>query len=377
MAEVRLLEVSKRFGAMPAVDRVSLDVPDGSFFTLLGPSGCGKTTTLRIVAGFYPPDRGDVLIGGTRVNDLPPHRRQTAMVFQEYALFPHMTAFDNVAYGLRMRRVREPEMRRRVAAALGLVGLAGVEQAFPARLSGGQQQRVALARALVVEPEVLLMDEPLSNLDAKLRVRVRTEIRQLQRQLGKTALYVTHDQEEALAVSDRIAVMDRGRVQQIGTPTEIYHRPANHFVADFVGLANFLDAQAAGPGALRVGGATLRVAADGPRERAGDGRVTAVLRPETIRLHRTAPAGRDNVLPGRVSASSFLGTLARYWVQAAGMTWIVDVPAPGETTLATGDVFLEIPAEHIHVLRPEESPASDRRELGSGIRDSNPPVTDP
>jgi len=361
MAEVRLVEVSKRFGSMPAVERVSLDVPDGTFFTLLGPSGCGKTTTLRMVAGFYPPDRGDVLIGGTRVNDLPPHRRQTAMVFQEYALFPHMTAFDNVAYGLRMRRASEPEVRRRVAGALGLVGLVGVEQAFPSRLSGGQQQRVALARALVVEPEVLLLDEPLSNLDAKLRVRVRTEIRQLQRQIGKTALYVTHDQEEALAISDRIAVMDRGRVQQIGTPTEIYHRPANRFVADFVGLANFLDAEAAGAGAVRVGGVTLRLAADGRvRQPVHDERVIAVLRPEAIRLHHAAPPQGSNVVPGRITASSFLGTLARYWVQAAGMTWIVDVPAPGDTMLATGDVFLEIPAEHIHVLRREESESEGR-----------------
>src|SRR5713226_6386634 len=165
MAEVRLVEVSKRFAAQAAVDRVSLQVPDGTFFTLLGPSGCGKTTTLRIVAGFYPPDRGDVVIGGTRVNDLPPHRRQTAMVFQEYALFPHMTVYENVAYGLRMRRVPDSDVRRRVAAALTLVGLSGVEPVFPTRLSGGQQQRVALARALVVEPEVLLLDEPLSNLD--------------------------------------------------------------------------------------------------------------------------------------------------------------------------------------------------------------------
>ncbi len=354
MAEVRLVEVSKRFGAISAVDHVTLHVPESSFFTLLGPSGCGKTTTLRIVAGFYPPDRGDVVIGGTRVNDLPPHRRQTAMVFQEYALFPHMTVYENVAYGLRMRRVPDSDVRRRVAAALTLVGLSGVEPVFPTRLSGGQQQRVALARALVVEPEVLLLDEPLSNLDAKLRVRVRTEIRLLQRQLGKTVLYVTHDQEEALAISDRIAVMDRGRVQQIGTPVEIYHHPANRFVADFVGLANFVEADVVGPDALRIGGVTLRAPLDGTRQQAAregtaGGRVTLVLRPEAIRLHPLRPQA-DNVLPGRITVASFLGTLARYWVQAGGITWIVDVPSPGETVFA-GDVFLEIPRDRIHVLR--------------------------
>jgi ABC-type Fe3+/spermidine/putrescine transport system ATPase subunit len=345
LADVRLVEVSKRFGTMTAVDRVSLHVPEGQFTTLLGPSGCGKTTTLRMIAGFYPPDNGDVFIGGTRVNDLPPYRRQTAMVFQEYALFPHMTVFENVAYGLRMRGVASSEVRRRVAAALALVGLSGVEGKFPARLSGGQQQRVALARALIVEPEVLLLDEPLSNLDAKLRVRVRTEIRLLQQQLGKTAIYVTHDQEEALAISDRIAVMEGGRIQQIGTPLEIYHHPANRFVADFVGLANFVDAERLGPTRVRAGDATLHVA-----DRAGAaGPVTLVLRPEALRLHTRAPDGAVNLLPGRVTASSFLGTLARYWVEAAGLHWIVDVPSPGETVLS-GEVFVEVPPERIHLL---------------------------
>jgi len=357
MAEVRLVEVSKRFGSLSAVDRVSLDVPEGSFYTLLGPSGCGKTTTLRIVAGFYPPDRGDVFIGTRRVNNLPPHLRQTAMVFQEYALFPHMTVFENVAYGLRMRRVGERDVVRRVAAALSLVGLSGVERTFPARLSGGQQQRVALARALIVEPEVLLLDEPLSNLDAKLRVRVRTEIRLLQRQLGKTVLYVTHDQEEALAVSDRIAVMDRGRVQQIGTPVEIYHHPANRFVADFVGLANFVEGEVAGLDVVRIGDVTLRVPLQGTphemgRSGAAGGRVTLVLRPEAIRLHH-APPQMENVFPGRITTASFLGTLARYWVQAGGRTWIVDVPSPGETVYG-GEVFLEIPRDRVHVLREGE-----------------------
>ena len=345
MADVRLVDVSKRFGLMTAVDRVSLHVPEGGFTTLLGPSGCGKTTTLRMIAGFYSPDEGDVLIGGVRVNDLPPYRRQTAMVFQEYALFPHMTVLENVSYGLRMRRVPTPEVRRRADDALKLVGLSGVDGKFPARLSGGQQQRVALARALVVEPEVLLLDEPLSNLDAKLRVRVRTEIRLLQQQLGKTAIYVTHDQEEALAISDRIAVMEGGRVQQIGTPLEIYHHPANRFVADFVGLANFVEGERAGPGRVRAGVITFAV----PDGAGGVGPVTMVLRPEALRLHRAQPERTENVLRGRVRTASFLGTLARYWVDAEGLSWIVDVPSPGEALLS-GEVFVEVPRERIHLL---------------------------
>lgn len=356
MAEVRLVDVTKNFGVHAAVERVSLAVPDGCFFTLLGPSGGGKTTTLRIVAGFYPADRGDVYIGATRVNDLPPYRRHTAMVFQEYALFPHMTVVENVAYGLRMRRVDAPQIRRRVADALALVGLTGVDNAFPARLSGGQQQRVALARALVVEPEVLLLDEPLSSLDAKLRVRVRTELRGLQRQLGKTVLYVTHDQEEALAISDRIAVIAGGRIQQVGTPVEIYHRPANRFVADFVGLANFIDAEVVGPQTVRAAGITMRTSDEAVSSPDGGAprRRVVVLRPEALHLHRERIPG-PNVVPGHITASSFLGTLARYWVQASGTTWVVDVPAPGETVLLSGDIFLEIPRDGIHLLQSEST----------------------
>jgi ABC-type Fe3+/spermidine/putrescine transport system ATPase subunit len=348
MAQVRLREVTKRFGQTVAVDRVSLDVPEGSFTTLLGPSGCGKTTLLRMVAGFHHPDQGDIFLGERRVTDIPPHRRSAAMVFQEYALFPHMTVLENVGYGLRMRGVPPPERERRVAQTLELVGLAGQQRRFPHQLSGGQQQRVALARALVVEPAVLLLDEPLSNLDAKLRVRVRTEIRALQQQLRKTVLYVTHDQEEALAISDRIAVMEHGRVQQLGTPLEIYHHPANRFVADFVGLANFIDGEMAGPGQVRAGAVLLSVP-DGAR---ASGPVTVVLRPEAIRLHAHRPPGGANVLPGRVATASFLGTLARYWVEAAGRQWLIDVPSPGESVMS-GEVFLEIPRERIHLLAAE------------------------
>ncbi len=344
-AHVRLQGVTKRLGRTVAVDHVSLDVPEGSFTTLLGPSGCGKTTLLRLVAGFLQPDAGEIFLNDRAVTQIPVHRRNTGMVFQEYALFPHMTVAENVGYGLRMRRVPSQEAVRRVAQALDLVGLAGQQPKFPHQLSGGQQQRVALARALIVEPEVLLLDEPLSNLDAKLRIRVRTEIRQLQQQLGKTTIYVTHDQEEALSISDGIAVMDQGRILQIGTPQEIYHRPTNRFVADFVGIGNFVDADVIGPGRVRGAGATLIVQTDGTP----GSRVLLLLRPEAIRLSPNIPAAMENVLRGNITRMSFLGTVARYWVQVERMVWIVDVPSPGGEVL-DGGVYLVIPKERIHIL---------------------------
>ncbi len=351
---VQLRAVTKRLGGHPAVVDVSLDVMMGTFVTLLGPSGCGKTTTLRIVAGFYAPDVGDVLIRGRVVNDVPPHLRNTVMVFQDYALFPHMAVADNVGYGLRMHGVPRPEARRRITQVLDLVGLAGQGEKFPHELSGGQQQRVALARALVVDPEVLLLDEPLSNLDAKLRVRVRSEIRQLQERLRKTILYVTHDQEEALAISDRIAVMDKGRIFQIGTPEDIYIRPANRFVADFVGLANFLRGQVVDPHHVRVNGTVVAVA----QPIAQTGLVTLVIRPEMVRLTTEMGAGGDNVLQGRITTTAFLGEITRYWVRTTAETqadtrqWIVDVPASGEQKLQ-GEVRLIVPQDRIHVLSGE------------------------
>jgi len=298
-----------------------------------------------LVAGFFQPDAGEILLNDRVVTRIPAHRRNTAMVFQEYALFPHMTVGENVGYGLRMRHRPPQEAERRVAQALDLVGLAGQQPKFPYQLSGGQQQRVALARALVVEPEVLLLDEPLSNLDAKLRIRVRTEIRQLQQQLGKTTIYVTHDQEEGLSISDRIAVMDQGQILQLGTPQEIYHRPINRFVADFVGIGNFVDADVIGPGRVRVAEATLTAQTDGTP----GNRVSLLLRPEAIRLSPNIPASMENVLRGNITRMSFLGTVARYWVQVERMEWIVDVPSPGGEVLG-GAVYLVIPKERIHIL---------------------------
>lgn len=343
---VRLHEVTKRLGTTLAVDRVSLEVAEGEFTTLLGPSGCGKTTTLRMIAGFYQPDAGDIFVGDARVTDVPAHKRNTAMVFQEYALFPHMTVAENIGYGLRMRGVERAEARRRIAAVADLVGLVGQESKFPNQLSGGQQQRVAVARALVVEPEVLLLDEPLSNLDAKLRVRVRTELRALQQRLGKTTIYVTHDQEEALSISDRVAVMNQGRIVQIGPPREIYYHPVDRFVADFVGLANFAPVRVVAPGRVRLGDLEFAVA-----RAAVPGDATLVVRPETITLSESPPEGDGRpALRGRVKTMAFLGGLARYWVDALGMEWIVDHPSPGERKF-DGEVFLVLAQEQMHVLQ--------------------------
>ena len=242
---LRVDHVTKRFGETAAVNDVSFDVPRGSFATLLGPSGCGKTTTLRMIAGFYDPDEGDIVLGGKRINELPAHKRGTAMVFQDYALFPHMTVKQNVAYGLRVAGVADAEREKRVGDTLQFVGLGGLGDRWPNQLSGGQQQRVAVGRALVLQPQILLLDEPLSNLDAKLRVQLRWELRALQQRLGMTFVYVTHDQDEALSLSDWIAVMNAGKVEQAGTPWEIYYHPRTSFLADFVGAVNLV------PGTVR------------------------------------------------------------------------------------------------------------------------------
>jgi ABC-type Fe3+/spermidine/putrescine transport system ATPase subunit len=309
LAEVRLEGVSKYFGRFKALDRVSFTVNPGEFFTLLGPSGCGKTTTLRVIAGFEIPEEGRVYIDGVDVTFKKPYERNTAMVFQNYALWPHMTVFDNVAYGLKVRGYSRDEIRRRVNWALDLLGLKGLENRYPLQLSGGQQQRVALARAIVVEPKVLLLDEPLSNLDARLRIRVREEIVLLQRKLRITAIYVTHDQEEAMSISDRIAVMDRGRIVQIGTPWEVYSNPANLFVATFMGRSNVLDGIIAGREAdglyiVDINGLKLYgTSRESLRE--GD-RVKVVIRnedAEPLEGDRVQP----NVIEGKVVRSSLIG----------------------------------------------------------------------
>ena len=297
--------VIKRFGPLTVLDGVSLTLPKGELLTLLGPSGCGKTTLLRIIAGFLQQDGGHVRVAGRVIDGEPPHRRDFGMVFQHYAVFPHMSVFDNVAYGLNARGADSAAIAKKVAAALGRVRLGDYAKRFPPQLSGGQKQRVGLARAIVIEPELLLMDEPLSNLDAKLRIEMRQEIRLLQRELGITTIYVTHDQEEALAVSDRIAVLERGHLLQIDAPRRIYEDPAHLFVADFIGGANKLAASAADGAARLAAGPVIatRVAAE-----AGAG-LTVTLRIEDLRL---APEGADWLrLQGRVILVSYLGARQR------------------------------------------------------------------
>lgn len=308
MARVELKGVVKRFEDVVAVDHVTLSVESGELFTLLGPSGCGKTTALRIIAGFELPDEGRVLFDGEDVTFRKPYERGCAMVFQNYALWPHMTVFDNVAYGLRVKKLPAAELKRRVREVLELVGLEGLENRYPLQLSGGQQQRVALARALVVEPKVLLMDEPLSNLDAKLRLRMREELKGLQKRLGITTIYVTHDQEEAMSLSDRIAVMNRGRVLQIGTPFEIYTKPSNLFVATFIGRSSALKGRVERDegGYVEVvtsGGVKLRGVPAAPLSRGSE--AVVVLRPEDVSLD---PLPGANEIEGRVEIAMFLGS---------------------------------------------------------------------
>ena len=298
----------KRYGDFTALDGVSLDIREGEFFTLLGPSGCGKTTLLRMIAGFNSIEGGDFYFGDKRINDMPAHKRDIGMVFQNYAIFPHLTVEENVAYGLKARSVSRAEIKKRVADALELVQISHLASRKPSELSGGQQQRVALARAFVIEPSVLLMDEPLSNLDAKLRVQMRTVIKKLQRRLGITTIYVTHDQEEALAISDRIAVMKEGKIMQIGTPSEIYAKPASPFVAGFIGVSNFIECDISG----KADNALVRFK-DGVELRmrlARDYTGKAILsaRPEQLIFAKEG-------MSGETLFSTFLGDFIEYEVQ--------------------------------------------------------------
>ena len=323
MTAITIDGVARTFGNVRAVDTVSIAVRDGEFFTLLGPSGCGKTTLLRMVAGFCELDQGRILFGEERIDTLPPHKRNTGMVFQNYAVFPNLTVGGNVAYGLRARSVRKHETEERVARALKLVQLDGYGERWPHQLSGGQLQRVAIARAIVIEPHVLLLDEPLSNLDAKLRVEMRGEIRRLQKLLGITVLYVTHDQEEALAISDRIAVMRAGRVEQIANPRQIYERPTTPFVASFVGTTNLLNgvirAREGEAAEVAVAGTTLRLT--GVPGRAGDN-VVLSLRPEALRLLSPGEAAptRCATLTGTLGDIEYLGPVTRFAVALADET---------------------------------------------------------
>ena len=310
MAQLDILGLAKRYGDFHAVRDVSLTIADGEFLVLLGPSGCGKTTTLRMVAGFIEPTAGQVRLGGSDITRLPPWKRNAGMVFQNYALFPHLSVAENVAFGLEMRKVPRADIARRVEETLALVRLAGYGARLPRQLSGGQQQRVALARALAIRPDVLLLDEPLSNLDAKLRLEVRVEIRELQRKLGLTTVMVTHDQEEALTMADRLVVMSEGAVRQAGSQRDLYERPADRFVAGFVGRSTFLDGAVEAPGRFRSdGGLSIACAGGAP------GRAVLSLRPERVEIATAPLAGLDNSLPGTVAFVSYLGALLDVHVQ--------------------------------------------------------------
>jgi len=336
--------IRKSFGGVEVLRGIDLAVKPGEFFTLLGPSGCGKTTLLRIIAGFQQADAGAVALGATRIDHLPAHRRDIGMVFQDYAVFPHLTVADNIAFGLRTRGLPKPEIAERVAEGLKMVRLDGLGGRYPAEMSGGQQQRVGIARAMVIRPSLLLMDEPLSNLDAKLRIELRDDIRALQKRLGVAAIYVTHDQEEALAISDRIAVMNGGVCEQVGTPAEIYRCPQRRFPAGFVGTMNFLTAEARG-GHLTIDGQRLDLAGG------HSGRVEIGIRPEHLGLRLPGgPIPDGLVLDGTILRFTYLGTHALAVVESAHGAMTVQLHDIGDGFAEGAAVRITLPRDRLHVF---------------------------
>ncbi|HEV2713315.1 MAG TPA: ABC transporter ATP-binding protein, partial [Gaiellaceae bacterium] len=308
--DVRLDSVTKRFDDVTAVDGLSLEIPHGAFFALLGPSGCGKTTTLRMIGGFEEPDEGTIHLGEREVTGLPPHKRNVNTVFQSYALFPHLSVFENVAFGLRRKGVKGSQLRGRVGEVLDMVDLGGMEQRKPRQLSGGQQQRVALARALVNNPQVLLLDEPLGALDLRLRKQMQLTLKRIQHELGITFVHVTHDQEEAMTMADEIAVMNRGRIEQLGPPEELYERPRTSFVARFLGASNLLAGTVEGDAVRLPSGAVVRIDEGLP---ASGARVAVGIRPEKLRLQRSRDG--ENRLGGTVTERSYVGVATQYLVE--------------------------------------------------------------
>ncbi|MFN8630283.1 MAG: ABC transporter ATP-binding protein [Chloroflexota bacterium] len=340
---IELIGVTKRYGEAVALDNLSLQIMPGEFFCLLGPSGCGKTTTLNIIGGFIPLTSGELHIEGKVVNDLPPHKRNVNTVFQNYALFPHMSVADNVAFGLQMGGQKGPAVDKKVKEYLDLVGLGHLARRMPGQMSGGQQQRVALARALVKEPAVLLLDEPLGALDLKLRKQMQVELARIHRQVRTTFVFVTHDQEEALSMATKVAVMSAGRIAQLGVPRDVYYRPVNRFVADFIGESNFIagvgEAEAGASPVLRVDAAT---AVPGPSD-LGKGEATLMVRPESMRVEAQRPSGDIAAIPGKVIGVSFLGAYTRL---------TVDTPA-GRLVAAPPNVEGSRSAAHANLLDQE------------------------
>jgi putative spermidine/putrescine transport system ATP-binding protein len=359
MAYLELRELHRAFGPVVALKGINVELEQGEFLSLLGPSGCGKTTALRLVAGFDRPDAGSIVVDGKDVTRVSPSKRDMGMVFQAYSLFPNMTAAQNVEFGLRIRRQKRHDRRSRVPELLELVGLGDAGNRYPHQLSGGMQQRVALARALAIEPRVLLLDEPLSALDAKVRVQLREEIRRIQLELGITTLYVTHDQEEALAISDHVAVMYGGRIEQMGTPVEMYSTPATPFVAEFIGTMNRLEATVVdgGSGEVDHGGKLLRV--DAARGLPRGERVLVLVRPESLELTRTENGSVESGLVGEVLTHTFLGSTTRVKVIGDGVDLIADIPTTRIESLPVGaSVVAKIPVEGVRLLSLAEQPAA-------------------
>ena len=364
-SNVTLIDLTKRFksldgsGEVLAVDDVNLEVNTGELVTILGPSGCGKTTTLRMIAGFEYPTSGSILIGDKDVAKIPPNKRGLSMVFQSYALFPHLTIYENVAYGLRVQKLPAKEIRERTERALDLMQLTTMAKRYPSQVSGGQQQRIALARAIVIEPSVLLFDEPLSNLDAKLREYMRDELRKLQKRLGITSLYVTHDQSEAMAISDRVVIMKEGRIRQVGTPREIYAFPQSRFVADFMGKANFLEVEVLGTNGesarIDIGGKTFIVPRAG-RVRPNSGSALLVVRPEALRLISLANVENEIPLKGCVDRFTYFGNIARYEVATENGPLLIESYNPEASSIfEEGDnVGVLIDFESVRLLPPED-----------------------
>jgi len=340
MTGIRLVGLTKRYGDVGALDSLSLDVAPGELVSLLGPSGCGKTTTLRLVAGFLTPEAGEIWVGDRCMSSpamvVPPERRRMAMIFQSYALWPHLTVAQNVAYGLRFKaELARTDRAQKVAEMLKVVQLTGLDARYPAELSGGQQQRVAVARALVVEPEILLLDEPLSNLDANLREEMRFEIRRLHEAFGITTLYVTHDQAEAMVISDRVAVLEHGRLAQVGSPEDLFRRPRSRFVAEFIGKTNIVEATATGVDTVARGGWRLRV---GDKDMTPGEEVLVSVRPHEIRMAPGVAAARgDNAFAATVRRASYLGTAVDYQVAVDGADITLRVTAPVAPRFAVGD----------------------------------------
>jgi len=348
---IQLKDIVKRFGALEAVSHVSLNIHDGELFTLLGPSGCGKTTILRLIGGFHKADGGGIYFDGKPVSSLPPYERNIGMVFQNYALWPHMTISNNITYGLKLKRLPKAEIADKVSRVLKLVNLVGLENRYPGQLSGGQQQRVALARALVLNPDVLLLDEPLSNLDAKIRIQVRAEIRKLQKDLGITTIYVTHDQEEALTLSDRIAVVNLGKLLQIGSPRDLYERPENPFVADFIGINNLISGDVREINSLEKwmkvetkAGSLICIGNE--RSKPGD-RCMVSVRPETASISQSEEAQKGfNCVGGKVNFASYIGNTIRYDVEInREIIFKVDIQNPwGYQPFSVGEkVYVNFP----------------------------------